>query len=523
LNSTFIRKFGAGGFFVGVLLTAVSLPLWNLGMSLGQFIMAGGWLIAGNLPERLRNATRQPVFFFLIGLYLLHLAGLWNTEDMVYATKDLRVKLPLLLMPLLLIAGPPLTARQYRITLAAVLTGVLISSGVGYATYMGWTGKLVNNYRDISLFISHIRLSLLIDFCLVICCLAFLREESKLLRVVCIVTMIWLGGFLILLQSVTGLAILLILIWLGLLLLVTKAKHFIVKITSGIASLAIVIVLWQTYQFLFVQSIEPVNISLQELPPATRLGNKYTHNTFRQDIEQGRLVWIQFHEAEMDSAWRQRGGTSLWETDQRGQMQLVTIMRFLTYRNYSKDYDGVMRLSNDDLQLIRNGYPTPEHYTEQNSLLFRFKELASEYRTYHFTGWATGQTLAQRFEYWKTARWIIAHHPLTGVGTGDVPNAYKDAYNATNSTLSDEWRLRAHNQYLSFGVAFGWPGMIYFIFVLAYALVTGIRKNDIVYLSFLLIAIASFFTEDTLETQAGVTFFAFLNALLLIRSTEEKS
>ena len=180
-------------------------------------------------------------------------------------------------------------------------------------------------------------------------------------------------------------------------------------------------------------------------------------------------------------------------------MQLVTIMRFLTYRNYSKDYDGVMRLSNDDLQLIRNGYPTPEHYTEQNSLLFRFKELASEYRTYHFTGWATGQTLAQRFEYWKTARWIIAHHPLTGVGTGDVPNAYKDAYNATNSTLSDEWRLRAHNQYLSFGVAFGWSGMIYFIFVLAYALVTGIRKNDIVYLSFLRIAIASFFTEDTLD------------------------
>ena len=126
----------------------------------------------------------------------------------------------------------------------------------------------------------------------------------------------------------------------------------------------------------------------------------------------------------------------------------------------------------------------------------------------------TGQTLAQRFEYWKTARWIIAHYPLTGVGTGDVPNAYKDAYNATNSTLSDEWRLRAHNQYLSFGVAFGWPGMIYFIFVLAYTLVAGIRKNDIVFLSFLLIAIASFFTEDTLETQAGVTFFAFLLAFL---------
>jgi hypothetical protein len=65
--------------------------------------------------------------------------------------------------------------------------------------------------------------------------------------------------------------------------------------------------------------------------------------------------------------------------------------------------------------------------------------------------------------------------------------------------------------------------MIYFIFVLAYTLVAGIRKNDIVFLSFLLIAIASFFTEDTLETQAGVTFFAFLLPLLHQRSKAEQA
>ena len=34
-------------------------------------------------------------------------------------------------------------------------------------------------------------------------------------------------------------------------------------------------------------------------------------------------------------------------------------------------------------------------------------------------------------------------------------------------------------------------------------------------MTFFIIAIVSFFAEDTLETQAGVTFYAFINSFLL--------
>ncbi|MBP7245000.1 MAG: hypothetical protein KBA99_06790, partial [Bacteroidia bacterium] len=78
-----------------------------------------------------------------------------------------------------------------------------------------------------------------------------------------------------------------------------------------------------------------------------------------------------------------------------------------------------------------------------------------------------------------------------------------------------EWRLRAHNQYLSFGVAFGWPGLLFFIFVLLFAVRFAFQQQNYIYIAFLIIAMGSFFNEDTLETQAGVTFFAFLNSVFL--------
>ena len=90
-----------------------------------------------------------------------------------------------------------------------------------------------------------------------------------------------------------------------------------------------------------------------------------------------------------------------------------------------------------------------------------------------------------------------------------------EMYNEINSNLANEWRLRAHNQYLSFAVAFGWPGLLFFMFVLLFSVRYACQQQNYIYLAFLIIAIGSFFNEDTLETQAGVTFFAFLNAIFL--------
>ena len=70
------------------------------------------------------------------------------------------------------------------------------------------------------------------------------------------------------------------------------------------------------------------------------------------------------------------------------------------------------------------------------------------------------KSVVQRYLYldagWKIAR----EHLLFGVGNGDVNVVFKEYYESTNSPLDEKWRRRAHNQFLTFLISFGIPGMV---------------------------------------------------------------
>lgn len=491
------------------------MPLWNLGMSLGQFTMAGGWLLASNLSSRFQFALKQTLFWLMVGLFLMHLLGLWNTSDFKYAMKDITVKLPLLLMPLLLAAGPPLTSKQVRILFHFLFLGILVSTLTGWATYMGWTGKDVKDFRDLSIFISHIRLSLLMDVCIVMSVYYAYAAKSMPMKLLYGALILWCLYFLILLQSITGLLLLVIIIALAIIYFGMKHPKSYVKGATGLFLIAILFGGWKCYDIIFVQSIRTFEEIVSSSEEFTARGNPYMNDWSRQDVENDRLVWRRYNELEIDTAWMVRSNQRVWDLDQQGHMQLVTLMRYLTYKNLSKDAAGVQQLSEQDVDLIEQGYPTPEAVAGKKSIRYRLKELASEYRNYYFSRDANGHSLAQRLEYWRASKKIIQKYPLTGVGTGDVPDAFQNMYNEMNSNLAKERRLRAHNQYLSFGVAFGLPGLLFFIIVLIILVRFAFQQKNFIYLAFLIIAIGSFFNEDTLETQAGVTFFAFLNSVFL--------
>jgi hypothetical protein len=57
--------------------------------------------------------------------------------------------------------------------------------------------------------------------------------------------------------------------------------------------------------------------------------------------------------------------------------------------------------------------------------------------------------------------------------------------------------------------------LIWFLFTLFYPMIRLNKIHDFLYITFFIVAAVSFFTEDTLETQAGVTFYAFFNSFLL--------
>ena len=121
----------------------------------------------------------------------------------------------------------------------------------------------------------------------------------------------------------------------------------------------------------------------------------------------------------------------------------------------------------------------------------------------------------QRYEYWKTSLSIIKKHWLIGVGSGDLKNVFNEQYKESHSKLLPIWWQRSHNQFLRITAAFGIIGFIWFMISLIYPPVKSGKYKHYLYQVFFMIAIFSMLSEDTLETQAGVTFFAFFNSFFI--------
>lgn len=495
------------------MLTAFSLPLSNFGMSLGQFLMAGGWLLAANLKERASQTFRHPVFVLPAILFLIQLAGLLNTSDLDWGLHDLRVKLPILLVPLLLVSGPGMDQRFKANTLYMLFAGLLAATIIGMFRVL--TGEVtLNDFRSMSPFISHIRLSLLLVFSIAAIPLLYNRKMSFGMKFLSSSLALWFLVYINLLQSLTGLAILAVLALVCATYGIFRSGNKILRIPLMLLLLTGTIAGFMLVRYVMIDSLVPEKADPEDLEQFSALGSPYRHDTDRIETENGRFVWTEYSETELDSAWALRSSVPLLKTDSAGRFPQATLMRYLTYLGYTKDFEGVSSLSDSQIEDIEHGYATPLHAKARTGLQLRVRELAREYRIYHYTGFAQGHTFAQRLEYQRAAFDIICRYPWTGVGTGDLPQAYSEAYGRINTSLEPAWQLRAHNQFLSIAVANGLWALAFMVFLMAFLLIRTFRKGYLLQAVFLVIAILSFLTEDTLETQAGVTFFAFLCCLL---------
>jgi O-antigen ligase len=71
--------------------------------------------------------------------------------------------------------------------------------------------------------------------------------------------------------------------------------------------------------------------------------------------------------------------------------------------------------------------------------------------------------------------------------------------------------LRTHNQYLTIWMSVGLIGIL-FCLLLSFQMIKSAKRYSLVALIYTMIVLISFLTEDTLETQAGVTFVGFFTA-----------
>ena len=261
-----------------------------------------------------------------------------------------------------------------------------------------------------------------------------------------------------------------------------------------------------------------MKIAEEELDTHTKSGNPYVFDTIHYGVEDGRYVGFYLSEKEMLDAWNERSDKKIERKFDDGYGSLV---RYLTSKDLRKDAEGVSQLTDADVRNIENGISN-YNYIANPGIKTRIMKILVAYGNYNKSGDANGSSVFQRVEYIKASLNIIKKNPLLGVGTGDIADVFANYYEETNSKLLPEYRFRSHNQYLAITVAFGLVGLIWYLFSLLYPL-SEKRNRNYIYLVFLLIMMLSMLTEDTLETQIGVTLFAFFNSFLVFAKDNTNS
>lgn len=457
----------------------------------------------------------------IASLLFLHVIGLLYTTDFHYALKDLRTKLPLFILPLFVATGPRISTRIFYRILAIFIAAVVAGSIYRLILFLNLP---VADSRALSAHTSHIRYSLNAVFAIFI--LLFFVHSKVIpnygIKLLLLAIAIWLVAFMIYMNYSTGIMLFVIINFLLLVFFTLKIKSFYLK-TAALVSIGVLVLLPIFYILLISYSyLKTPQTDFSKLDKYTPRGNSYYHDTVNFKLKDGKWTGLYICDKELRQSWANRSKLSLDSLDKHQQIRRFTLISYLASKDLRKDADGIKQLSDADIRNVENGINRSD-FNKLPGLRSQIEDFNSGYKRYIELKDPNSGSMVQRFEYWRTSLLIIAQHPLFGVGTGDLPAAFEDQYRKMNSNLASQYRLRSHNQYLSITVAFGIIGLVWFLIVMIYPGIKTRSFKNYFYIVFWIIFMLSMLTEDTIESQEGVTFYVLFTALMLLgREKTEK-
>jgi len=511
-------------YLTGLILLSLGMIFSGPVASMSIMLLGANWFAEGNYRERLRTFFHNTSAVLLSLFFLLHVIGLSWSSDMNFGLNDVRIKIPLFVLPFIVSTTPRLSIRNFRLFCAFFVTGVFVTTLISMAVLKGLIParevKTVQDIRDISIFVSHIRLSLMI--CLSIFTLLYfiIKHSAPLARVAASLLLLWFITFLTILESLTGLSIL---IFVSLVLAITyfNSKRPLLGRTILAGLLAGLVIIGAQVYSIARSFLEVKPITYSSLRTTSPHRNPYMNDTTSAMVENGTYVRLGICWEELRKGWEQKSTIPFGGSDSKGNLVSTTLNRYLASLGFLyKDSAAFATLTPADIQLIESGV-TNCRFKRLSSLQARVYETIWEVDVYLKGDNPSGHSMTMRFEFWKTGWHIVQKHWLWGTGTGDVQKSFNEQYLIDHSALEERWHLRGHNQYLAIAIAFGFPGLLLFLASLFYPLLHGKMYRNYFYVVFWMIAMISFLTEDTLETQAGATFFSLFNSVFLFARPQE--
>jgi hypothetical protein len=503
-------------YMAGLCVIAFFLPLSEYITNAAVLLTITNFLIETNYKNKLKKLWDTKGILIFLLLFLVHVIWLINTRNFGFAFSDLRIKLPLLALPVVIGTSNALSKKEINFISAIFIGGVLISTLSGLLSNYGIIFKPdTENVRNLSVFVSHIRLSLMI--CLsVLLILYFIQEgiiKNKFLYIPLFAVIIWFVVFMVMLQAFTGLSSLIIVGLIAFGIRTFREPGRIRKISMMVLLFAIP---FSILIFLGVQikTFYTPTTKRTEIPQYTTNGNPYYNDLNSRLIENGNLIYADICEKELYSAWSLRSKMNLSNPDEKGQSLLHTLIRYLSSKGLRKDAEGVAALSDEDIKNIENG-KTNYRFAGHRSLNQRIYNTIWQIDVYAKGGNPSGHSITQRIEYVKYGMILASRNFWFGTGTGDIDDEYKELYIERRSIMEPQYRHRTHNQYLTFYVTFGIFGAFICLFAWFYPAITDFKFLNYHFAVFFLIAVLSMLTDDTMETTTGVVFIAYFYSLFL--------
>lgn len=499
--------------FGAVALALAALPWSEFLLSLSQFILIGNWLWEGaatrSAAGRFKRAFTGRESAVFLSFFGLHVLGLAWTSDLKWGLDLCRILLPVLVFGVVLGTVPRFTAVELRRLLligawsaTASIIGCLVLRHDALAT---------GQYRELSPFISHIRLSLMLCFSIAVFLFHWPRSWAwRLAHLAAVALCLW---FLDRLSSLTAWPVLAALGLFALWNLLNRPRTG--WRISGILAIAAAMVFGLLYAasvWIGYSSVDPA--MLGQLDHASAGGEVYYHNRTDPQVENGHFVWINVADKELKRTWERRSKVGFEGTDDLGQPLRSTLIRYLASLNLRKDSTGVQALSPEDVIRIEQGM-TSVVAGRQGAMRARLEQVLYELDVYRATGDPNGHSITMRLEFQRTGLGIARAHWLVGVGTGDTQRAFDAAYAEVQSPLAPPWRLRAHNEYLTLAISFGVFGLLWSLFSWWWPAWRNKAFNQPLFIAWGIVFLLSCFSEDTIETQPGATFFALYYALFV--------
>ncbi|MCK4746323.1 MAG: O-antigen ligase family protein [Bacteroidales bacterium] len=504
-------------YFYALIFIAISLPLSIYTATLAQMLLLANWLAEGRFREKWDRFKNNRAIWFFLAFYIIHAIGLFWSVDGAYSYKDMRVKVSLFILPLILGTSLPLVKYQVNRVLLFFTLAVFAGSMASVMALAGWLNVEVEGYRDLSLFISHIRFSLMIVVAILIVVYFLLIQRnsiSRFERLFYLLCLVWLPVFLILLKSLSGIVIMGFLAFFLLVRSVFEIRdqtiRFMVFVPVILIPLFSIIYLGHAVnKYYTFDEIRP-----DEIDSYTVQGNPYKNHPDLREVENGHYVWLHICDQELEQEWSRISDFDYRGYTTNGNSLRGTLIRFLTSKGLRKDAAGVKQLTAVEIKAIEHGVANII-YLQRFRLYPRIYEVIWEIDRYRMGFSPNEKSVVQRFLYLE-AGWKIARENLVfGVGNGDVKQVFNTYYESNNSPLMEKWRRRAHNQFLTLLISFGIIGLVICVTALVAPMFIAGRQRSFLAGGFFILMLLSMLNEDTLETTVGASFVAFFLSLFV--------